>query len=101
MIEAIIGAILGFIWSIILSVVLYPIGAIGQVAHSAVGYQRAGYQGVAVNRARSRALLGIGVLALLWVAAYVLWGLVGLLIVGGITLTVVVLGWFNLFVVPD
>jgi hypothetical protein len=101
MIEVVLGAIFSFIWSVIVSVVLYPIGAIGQVAHSAVGFQRAGYHGVAVDRARSRALLGVVVLALLWAVAYFLWGLIGLLVVGGVTLTIVVLGWFDLFVVPE
>lgn len=98
--EIIFAAIVGFLWAAILATILYPIAAIGQVAHEVFSSHQGSYNTGTIDGVPGRAALGVLVLLVLWIGAYLLFGRVGLLIVGGITLFVAILGWFNRLVVP-
>ena len=96
----ILEAVATFLWAATLSVIVYPIAAIGQIARAALGGQQESYSSKNVDRVGKRAFLGVFVLLVLWSGTYFLFGPYALLITGGVTLLVAVLGWFDKVVVP-
>jgi hypothetical protein len=95
----ILEAVATFLWAATLSVIVYPIAAIGQIARAMLGGQDS-YNSKNVDRIGQRAFLGVFVLLVLWSGTYFLFGPYVLLVTGGITLLVAVLGWFDKVVVP-
>ncbi len=101
MLEEIMGQIMGLVWSWILTAMLRPIAAIGQTARAALAPRGGGYGPGEIGVVRRRAVRGVLVLLVLWAGAYFLLQLGGLLFIGGITLLVAILGWFNRFFVVE
>ncbi|MDQ6694893.1 MAG: hypothetical protein M3014_10835 [Chloroflexota bacterium] len=101
MLDEIISQIVRIIWSYILTAMLHPIGAIGQTLRAGIEGGLGGYDPGQVDNVRRKALRGALVLLILWAASYWLLQLWGLLFVGGLTLLIVTLGWFNRFFVVE
>lgn len=101
MLDDIIGALLGFVWAVFVSAILYPIGSIGRSLGLAVGYKRGGYHGAAVGKTTARAMFGLVILVALGIGAYLLWAMPGALIFGGVAGVIVIMGFFGYLVVPE
>ncbi|HST04887.1 MAG TPA: hypothetical protein VLQ48_09145 [Chloroflexia bacterium] len=96
----ILEAVVNFLWAAILTAIVYPIGAIGQASRAMFGPRRESYEVRSTGRVRRQALLGVFVLLVLWAGSYLLFGPRATFIISGITLSIVVLGWFDKVAVP-
>lgn len=117
MLGEVIKGILSILWGIVRAIVLEaivilvqrailvaivrPVGATGQLVRAALEVKLNNYNERYLYRVRRQAALGMLVLVVLWTGGYWLFGSGGVLVVGGITLLIVGLGWFNRLVVPD